>query len=252
LILLAGSLAARRALRGAEPGWRRFRTDLEVMAHHEAGHATVAALLGRGVVYIDVFNRADLRRGGVCLHSSDPFRELSKDDLEKPSDSDYTQAVRLASLLAPEPGWLATLRTLHELKRRTEALIEANWRKVTALAYELGRRGSMGGKEIAPYLPAVIAVEMMPLLREEARKRQEATRGLPGHQIGDKVVPQTAPPSIAGKTHEIAANAVGVGKSIVQIASRVRDVDPEAFQRVKEGKTTVGLEASLAATSKPA
>lgn len=159
MIALAGLIAERRSLRGVEPGWRRFRTALEVKAYHEAGHATAAALLGQGVAYIDVISRPDLGRGGICLHSCDPSNALSATDLEKPYDSDHAQAVRLAFLLAPESGWRAALRTVHELRTRTESLIEANWSHVTALAGELERRGSMDGEEIAPYLPLAAASE---------------------------------------------------------------------------------------------
>jgi hypothetical protein len=113
----------------------------------------MAAVLGWGVAHIDVMDRPDLGRGGLCLRSRDPFKALSEDDLEKPSDSDYTQAVRLASLLAPQPGWRATLRTVRDLTRRTEVLVEGSWIYISVLAGELERRGSMDGKEIAEYLP---------------------------------------------------------------------------------------------------
>src|SRR5450759_1974083 len=46
LVSLAGNSAARRAVQGSGPEWRRMRPKEELAAFHEAGHAVVAHLLG--------------------------------------------------------------------------------------------------------------------------------------------------------------------------------------------------------------
>jgi len=69
-----------------------------------------------------------------------------------------------------------------------------------------------------------MTAEMMPLLREEARKRQ-ATHTAEGY--GSKQLQVNSPEAVLkGQTREIAAKAVGVGEAIVQIAANIRDVAP--------------------------
>jgi hypothetical protein len=52
----------------------------------------------------------------------------------------------------------------------------------------------------------------------------------------------TLPPVIAGKSRELAAEAVQVGASSISRAKQVKDADPEAFNRLKRGETTVNTE----------
>ncbi|MGI9073361.1 MAG: hypothetical protein ACR2JB_19095 [Bryobacteraceae bacterium] len=46
LMVVAGRLAEKRALRGSEPGWVRLLSLEQRTAYHESGHAVVAAACG--------------------------------------------------------------------------------------------------------------------------------------------------------------------------------------------------------------
>ena len=94
---------------------------------------------------------------------------------------------------------------------------------------------------------AAIAAEMMPLLREEARKRQATLNHLNRKPSQDDLlvapVPQVESEAAigdeqpCGKARALAAQAVGIGERSVQYADTVRKLDPKAFERLKSGET---------------
>lgn len=87
----------------------------------------------------------------------------------------------------------------------------------------------------------MIAAESVPLLAEEAKKRDAQSQ----FQPNDAAVVKSPPPdskgiaSGKGKARDIAAKALGVGGSIVQKALAVKRADPEESERIKRGETTV-------------
>ena len=86
-----------------------------------------------------------------------------------------------------------------------------------------------------------VAVEALPLLEKEARKRQrEAGRKSAPGRPAQKVSPKLGEVSSGGKATVAAAALVNVGKSGVEKAKRIKQEDPEAFERIKAGKVTVG------------
>jgi hypothetical protein len=82
---------------------------------------------------------------------------------------------------------------------------------------------------------AAIAVEMLPHLQAEAKKRQATSTG------GDcpQLVPKTAE-AAKGSSRDIAAKRVGVGHSIVQRAYEVKKSAPELFHRIAGMRVGVG------------
>lgn len=107
-----------------------------------------------------------------------------------------------------------------------------------AVSKNLSRRHLTLGQQ------AAVAVEMLPLLKEEARKRQAVAQ--PGVRGGvslpvksPEVINQAQP---TGDARAIAAKAVGVGESTVGKAAAVKEADPEAFERIKTGESKVETE----------
>ncbi len=166
VIALAGPAAERRAHQGSEPGWRRYRTPAELLAHHEAAHAVIAAALGNEVVELSIRPSPDVRAGrkgavrGYCVHRSRPARanELQPDPstasaVKNPPlecDSDARTAVVMASLLAPgTPDWRQVLRCVRMLRAKARRLVDLHWSEIQKLAFVLEQRGVMGEAEIA-------------------------------------------------------------------------------------------------------
>lgn len=151
---LAGPAAARRCLHGGEPGWRRVRSTASIVAHHEAGHAIAAAFAGFCPIHLDLVET--LGRGGVCVRAR-PGVEVPPDRLREwlavRAENDYRRATTLCTLLAGASGWRAVLHVTRQLQRQAEALVDAHWLHVTALAAELERRGEMNRQEIEGFLP---------------------------------------------------------------------------------------------------
>jgi hypothetical protein len=151
---LAGPAAARRCLHGGEPGWRSVRSTASIVAHHEAGHGIAAAVVGFCPIHLDLVET--LGRSGVCVRAR-PGAEVSPECLQERLaerlESDHRRAVKLCVLLARTPEWRATLRVVRTLRRQAEALVDAHWLHVTALAAELERRGVLSRQEIEGFLP---------------------------------------------------------------------------------------------------
>jgi hypothetical protein len=154
IVSLAGPAAARRCLRGGEPGWRRVRSAASILAHHEAGHAIAAAVAGFCPIHLDLVET--LGRGGVCVRAR-PGVEVPPDRLREwlaiRAENDYRRATTLCTLLAGASGWRAVLHVTRQLRRQAEALVDAHWPYVAALAAELERRGVMSRQEIEGFLP---------------------------------------------------------------------------------------------------
>ena len=83
----------------------------------------------------------------------------------------------------------------------------------------------------------------MPLLREEAKKRQAHGKTAPGRTLPAKT-PGASPGNrfneIKGDTRTIAAKSVGVSDYSVQGALNVKTENPEELERIKRGEITVG------------
>ncbi len=157
LISLAGRAAERRCRQGGGPGWRRLRSSAEVKAHHEAGHAVFAAVLrDDDVLHLDIVERLDLGRGGICVHAkhgSHVTREEVLANTETKQPGDCRSAILLCSLLAPGSGWRATLRVARLLRDEADRLTNLHWLSIAELGAELARRGEMGQQEIERFLP---------------------------------------------------------------------------------------------------
>jgi hypothetical protein len=178
LFLLAGKAAERLALRGSEPGWRRFRTADELRSFHEAAHGLIAASRGRTVYSLSII--PDLKRevgttglyivGGYCEQGSSPD-PLPEGSQRAPLETDEHRAVRIAAIFAMgsgprpqlqseiaqwlKPGWLDTLSVVREYQRRSEALLAANWFLLVKLSAELLKRQVLNQREIAAILGRV-------------------------------------------------------------------------------------------------
>lgn len=87
---------------------------------------------------------------------------------------------------------------------------------------------------------AAVGVLALPMLQEEARKRQEATRARPGEKANLRARPDPASPkSTHIKSTKAAAALVGVGGESVRLAAIVQKRDPELFKRIEAGEITV-------------
>jgi hypothetical protein len=129
--------------------------------------------------------------------------------------------------------------------------IEEN--RVSAIQYVVSK--NIHRRHLTTSQRAAIAAEMMPMLREEARKRQ-STRGTEVYRSKHLVAltPQGESPNginkVSQKSRDIAARAVEVGGKIVQEAVRVKNAAPEEFEKIKRGEITVG-EATRQLAGKP-
>jgi hypothetical protein len=154
IVSLAGKVAARRALQGGESGWVRHRRPAELTAIHESAHAVVATLLGSVVFRVYLVDPASGRRiSGACeygIASEQPAVEPSDDELE----TDNRQAARAAMALtltlgeSDLPTWRLALREFRECRAKTVELVEAHWRRIEELGWQIERRGSLSGSEV--------------------------------------------------------------------------------------------------------
>jgi hypothetical protein len=91
---------------------------------------------------------------------------------------------------------------------------------------------------------ATIAAEMIPMLQEEAKKRQATSTG---GCYGAKPLQAKLPEGVCsnnfnglrGQARDIAARAVGVGGRTVQKALTLKKAEPETFEKIKRGEITV-------------
>lgn len=80
---------------------------------------------------------------------------------------------------------------------------------------------------------AAVAVDFLPVLEEEARKRQGGS-GRFGSESND-----SQPERKNSRAYREAGDLVGVGEATVGRAKRVLKEDPEEFERIRNGETTV-------------
>lgn len=151
-----------------------------------------------------------------------------------------------------EPIWLYEGKIL-DGRNRYRACIELGIEVTTrdyvgdspvAFVWSLnGARRQLSKSELA-----AVAVEMLAPLQEEAKKRQQATgnaardengRFAPVPPILEGPVLETSDPAVTGEAAAIAARIVGVSKTYVHDAKRVKQKSPELFAEVRAGKITV-------------
>ncbi|HMK23602.1 MAG TPA: hypothetical protein VK466_14805 [Terriglobales bacterium] len=80
-----------------------------------------------------------------------------------------------------------------------------------------------------------IAAEMMPMLQEEAKQRQVAAGMV---NLGHQSAPIGADSGLGGRSREIAAKALDIGKTTIDRAVAVKRVAPELFEKMKKGEVT--------------
>ncbi|HTX35410.1 MAG TPA: hypothetical protein VME43_10320 [Bryobacteraceae bacterium] len=157
---LAGNAAARRALQGSEPGWRRLRSGDELRAFHEAGHAVAIWAAGGHPWWLSIVADETVRigktgfEGGVCWGGGSP---LPPGPCPRPAraESDLRKAAGVClalCLFEGAFGWRPALRIARRLRASTRALVENHWWRVVVLADELMRRRVLDHEAIAKLL----------------------------------------------------------------------------------------------------
>lgn len=93
-------------------------------------------------------------------------------------------------------------------------------------------RNQLGRRNLPNYERAKLALQLKPILQEEAKKRQEAT------QFGSNtVVPKSAPPS---KVRDELAKIAGVGHDTIEKVQVIeKSATPEEKQQLSRGETSV-------------
>ena len=158
IVLLAGQAAEKLASRGSGRGWVRLRTDVELRAFHEAGHAIAGVVAGRTVYRLTVIPDPLREVGpsgryisaGLCLWSEPDLSAERR--VKRTVESDRTGAARLAMAWATplqKPQWKYALQVIREYRLKAEAMLSACWPIVTKLAIELEQRGTLTADEIA-------------------------------------------------------------------------------------------------------
>jgi len=126
-------------------------------------------------------------------------------------------------------------------ERRLAAVKQLGWERVsvrvardleTALDYLRAERDeNICRKELLPTEIASLAAALEPLEREDAQRRQEASRAKPGERA-DERASTTDARSAGGRTDKRVASALGVGKTtlrkIMEVTAKAKD-DPEHF-----------------------
>lgn len=85
---------------------------------------------------------------------------------------------------------------------------------------------------------AAIAVEMLPMLEEEARKRQAHGQTAPGRTLSE-IIHQALPIVQASKAAAEAAKITGTNAHYVADAKKLKAESPLLFEKVKAGETTI-------------
>src|SRR5262249_12325190 len=89
-------------------------------------------------------------------------------------------------------------------------------------------------RHLTPSQRAAVAVDMLPLLEQEARERQLATL-----KHGSAPVTEKIPAREKGEAREHAGKLVGVNGRYVQDAKAIKAQSPEVFEQLRTGATTI-------------
>lgn len=111
--------------------------------------------------------------------------------------------------------------------------VEMNGNLESPVLYVISR--NLHRRHLSVSQRACIAAEMVPMLREEAEKRQlsgkrDDTLAPSGAKVDDER---------SGRSAAIAARAVGVGETSVTRAVKAKRENPEGFEKVKRGELSV-------------
>ena len=161
IVHLAGKAAARRALLGSAPGWQRWRTPEELLAHHEAGHAIAQWARGDFVWKLSIMGDKSVQVGNLGYlagFSSAGVTPAPPGPIEFPArvDCDLRNAASdcmMLSLCEPPYGWRGAVRVAHRLRARTRDLVDQHWHLIAALAGELVRHQELDQIQIERILP---------------------------------------------------------------------------------------------------
>ena len=155
---LAGKVAERRALRGAELGWIRQRTSDELMAFHEAAHAVAGWVHGEYPYWLSIIPNPAVRiqktshLGGISMSARSPDPVIHCDPAPEVLECDTRQAARACmniALFIDQPrGWRGALRVYRRLLERAQTLVDREWPLVTDLAGELLRHKELNQTQI--------------------------------------------------------------------------------------------------------
>lgn len=85
---------------------------------------------------------------------------------------------------------------------------------------------------------AAVGAMMVPQLQKEARERQKTSTGGSEPQLREKI-PEAEKQAEKGRARDKAAAIVGVNPRYVADAAKLKEEDPDTFQEVLEGKTTL-------------
>ena len=102
------------------------------------------------------------------------------------------------------------------------------------VVYVLSR--NLRRRQLTPSQRAAIAVEAIPMLQEEAKKRQGGSGRFGSLPKGN----EPAKRSHSGRAMDIAANEIGAGRGTIQRALEVKREAPDQFESIKKGEVTVG------------
>jgi ATP-dependent Zn protease len=131
-----------------DDGWIPMRLPQERRtAIHEAGHAIAAIVAGRFVHEASIIPHG-LMSGHVFWSES---AARCSQVIEEKVETDYSKAVRLASLFAPLdvcPRWKAILHAVRTIRQRAEEIIEENWVEVLAIAGALEKHKRLDRPQI--------------------------------------------------------------------------------------------------------
>jgi ParB-like chromosome segregation protein Spo0J len=95
-------------------------------------------------------------------------------------------------------------------------------------------------RNLSPSQLAAVTVELLPVLEEEARSRSRAALKQNGsHSDVATSPPRTPKQANAAKSRERAAAITGASGRTTQDAKRIKQLDPEAFEEIKQGEITV-------------
>jgi len=162
MVVMAGTVAARMATQGSEPGWRRPSSRRRVTSWHECGHIITALACGyfpHGVTiipHIEPAESPELSYAGKATIATVPILEDGPAPSQPLLRSDAQAMRQICRSLAKTSNLEAEGLTIRDLfiaiRKRTESLLEMNRLKLSALAFALEKTGKLNGAEISKIL----------------------------------------------------------------------------------------------------